>query len=100
MPTPYRPGSGSVRAKAVREQLVGQCGEDARSVAGVGLAADAAAMLHAAIDALGVVHDAAPGASLDVAHEADTAALVFEAGVESPWAGVVSRTRDATALPA
>ena len=64
-----------------------QRGEDAGPVAGVGLAADAAAMLHAAVDAPRVVHDAAPGASLDVAYEADAAALVLEAGVVEPWAG-------------
>ena len=91
-----RLGEGSAEGDLceAREQLVRQRGEDAGPVAGVGLAADAAAMLHAAVDALRVVHDAAPGASLDVAYEADAAALVLEAGIVEPlgrgWSGADS----------
>ena len=66
------------------EQPVRQRGEDAGAVAGIGLVADAAAMVHAAVDVLRVVDDAAARAALDVAHEADAAALVLEAGVVEP----------------
>ena len=66
------------------EQPVRQRGEDAGAIAGIGLVADAAAMVHAAVDVLRVVDDGAARAALDVAHEADAAALVLEAGVVEP----------------
>ena len=77
-----RPGEGGPREAG--EELVRKRGENAGAVAGVGLVADAAAVVHAAVDPPGVVHDPAARTSLDVAHEADPAALVLEAGIVEP----------------
>ena len=79
---------GQLAAESVpceaREQLVRQGREYAGAVAGIGLVADAAAVFHGAVDVLGVVENAAAGTPLDVAHEADAAALVLEPRIVEP----------------
>ena len=48
-----------------------------RAIVGVGLAADAAAMINGAVDLSGVIDDAAASTPLDVARKADAATLVL-----------------------
>jgi len=54
-----------------------QAGEDACTITGVGFIAEAATMHHAAVDVARIVNNGMAGATLDVAYEADAAALVL-----------------------
>ena len=54
-----------------------QSGQDARAIARVLFITDAAAVHHAAVHVLGVFDDLITGATLDVAHEANAAAVLL-----------------------
>ena len=70
-----------VRGDGLAEEAVREPREDARAVAGVLLVALASAMDHAAVHALRVLDDAVARPSLDVADEADAAAVLLGARV-------------------
>ena len=83
---PARAASGRRRSCATRASSL--CGSDVSTPAPspvLGSVADTPAMVHAAVDVLGVVDDAAARMPLDVADEADAAALMLESRiVEAP----------------
>ena len=59
------------------EEAVGHLREDARAVAGIGLAAARAAVLQVDEDLQRLLHDRVRAAALDVRDEADAARIVF-----------------------
>ena len=70
------------------EELVGQAGHDARAVAGVGLTATGAAVIHAAEHGEGVGDDLVGAFALDVGDEPHAAGVVLVGGVvQAPGRG-------------
>ncbi len=82
LPTPYRPGAGSLTPRsawaALDEKLVRQASQNSRAVAGICFAATGAPMVHVPQDAVRIVDDLAGADSLDVGDKSDAAAVVFE----------------------
>ena len=66
---------------------VRQPGQESGPIARSGLATYAAAVPHAAVDTVGVVQNGPAGAPLDIADEADPAALVLVTGIVQPPGG-------------
>ena len=64
--------------RGAAQEAVRQAEKDARPVAGIGFVAEAAAMLHGAVHAQRVLDHPAALAALDIAHEADAAAVLLE----------------------
>ena len=87
MPTPYSPAAGRVTRASRATSLRNSCGDldqDARAVAGVGLAAAGAAVVQVQQDLQRLLDDRVGLPALDVDHEAHAAGVVLELRVIKP----------------
>ena len=84
MPTPYSPAAGSVKPRRgafARKKLVGNLDQDARAIAGFGIAAAGAAMGQVDQDLNAFEDDVVGFMAFDAGDEADPAGIVFMARV-------------------
>ena len=79
-PARSRQLGAEILADHLAQELVRQRREDACAVAGVGLGAAGAAVIHPAQQMIGIADDPVTAFALDVSHEADAAAIVLVFG--------------------
>ena len=87
MPTPYSPAAGKVNPRFAGDQLeelVRRLDENARAVAGIGLATARATVIQVQQDLQRLLNDGMGLPPLDVHHEADAAGLVLELRIVKP----------------
>ena len=87
MPTPYSPGAGRLKPELRRhflEKLVRRLHEDARAVAGVGLAAARAAMVEVQQHLQRLLDNGVRLFALHVDDKADAAGVVLELRIVKP----------------